>query len=270
MNRQSNNFIPVIDIASSSYDFFRSSQLPEERLNRSVVELLLHLDETRLEGSEPGHQDNSSSLESEDNEPDSNFTTALQASWSTAAPIRFFSFADQVEAAIVHSPVVQGPEVQPNNFHNWLISTVILDDLSYREPFMNSARDANQLTDQDLFLRGLSLYENADLMGPRELVDLPFLPCAMRTGDTLLDIPFVDPLLIVIWCLHIEDVHWMLNVLPWRVVDRPIRTGRSILAWIIGIPSVHEFLEETRAPLSIVFKLIHFLDMYHESLNHQA
>ncbi|CAH2088167.1 unnamed protein product [Euphydryas editha] len=257
----SNNDIPVTDIASSSHDFFGSLQLPERRQSISVVEFLFHLDETRPEGSEPGHQDYSSSLESEDDELDSTFTTVLQTSGSTAPPVRFSTFANHVQATLV-----QGPEVQPNNFHNWLINTVILDDLSYREPFINSARDANQLTYQDLFSRALSLYKNADLMGPQELVDLPFLPCAMRTRDILLDIPFLNPLLIVFWCLHMEDVQWMLNVLPWRVVDRPIRTGCSILAWIIGMPSFHEFMEETRAPLSIVIKLIRFVDMYHESL----
>nr|QZB49034.1 BV-like protein [Cotesia vestalis bracovirus] len=270
MHRQSNNFIPVIDEANSPYDSSGSLQAPERRLNRSVVELLLHLDETRLERSEPENQDIPSSLELEDNEPHSTSSSDFQVSRSTAPLVRICTFSDRVQAQVVNFPELQGLDDQRNSFHNWLISTVILDDLSYREPFIDSARDANQLTEEDLFYRALGLYENADLMRPQELVDLPFLPCAMRTGDTLLDIPFLDPLLIVVWCLHLEEVHWMLNVLPWRVVDRHIRTGRSILAWITGIPNIHEFLEDTRAPLSIVVKLIRFLDIYNESLDHQA
>lgn len=230
MYRQSNNDIPVINVASSSYDSSESLQIPERRLNRSVVELLVNLNETRLQGSEPGDQDHLSSLELEDNESNSTSTSASQVPRSTTPLVRISTFIDNVQAQVVHFPELQGLDDQRSSFHNWLISTVILDDLSYRELFIDPAQDANQLTEEDLFYRALDLYENADLMRPQQLVDLPFLPCTMRTGDTLLDIPFLDPLLIVVWCLHLEDVHWMLNVLPWRVIDRPIRTGRSILA----------------------------------------
>lgn len=85
------------------------------------------------------------------------------------------------------------------------------------------------MTERDLFLHAVNHYQNADQLKPQELVNLPFLPRNMRTGETMLDIPFYDPLLVVIWYIHIDDIHWMLNVLPWRVMDRPIRTGRSIL-----------------------------------------
>ncbi|XP_044591529.1 uncharacterized protein LOC123269758 [Cotesia glomerata] len=265
MNRPGNFFIPVIELTSSVDDTPGSSQPPIRRLNRSLIELLRRFDGNSPGESEPRDQDNSSLLELENNEVDSTSTTTVQASRSTTPPVRISTPADQAQTNETNAPVVQH-----TNFYNWMITTVILDDLSYRQPFINSAQDANQLTQEDLYLQALDLYLNADRLRPQELVNLPFLPRPMRTGDTLLDIPFLDPLLVVLWRIHIDDVHWMLNVLPWRVVDRPIRTGCSILAWIIDIPRIHEFLEETRAPFFIVVKLIRFLDSYHESLDHQA
>lgn len=225
MHRSGNFFIPVIEFNSSVDDTLGSSQTPGRRLNRSLVELLRRFDGISPELSEQRDQDNPSSLESEDNEPDSTSIRAVQTSGSTTPLVRISTPDDQAQAYETNAP-----EVQHTNFYNWLMSTVILDDLSYRQPFINSSHNANQLTEEDLFHHALDLYHNADRLRPQELVNLPFLPRTMHTGETLMDIPFLDPLLVVLWHIHINDVHWMLNVLPWRVVDRPIRTGRSILA----------------------------------------
>ncbi|KAG8039462.1 hypothetical protein G9C98_008105 [Cotesia typhae] len=265
MHKSGNFFIPVIELSSLVDDTLRSSQSPRRRSNRNFVGLLPCFDGNSSELFESRDQDNPNSLESENNEPDSMSTTAVQASGSTTPLTRVFTPNDQAQAYGTNAP-----EVQHTNFYNWLISTVILDDLSYRQPFIDSSQDANQLTEKDLFQHALDLYHNTDRLKPQELVDLPFLPRTMGTGETLMDIPFLDPLLVVLRCIHINDVHWMLNVLPWRVVDRPIRTGRSLLAWIIDINNIHDFLEMTRAPFTVVVKLIRFLDSYHESLNSNA
>nr|ACE75451.1 conserved hypothetical protein [Glyptapanteles indiensis] len=223
-------FIPIINLTSSDYGTSGSSQLPRRRLNRYLTELFPRFDKSSPEISEPVDQDNPSSLESEDAERDSTSTAALPPSTSTTPLIRRSPSADHAQAN-----EAQAPEVYHTNFYNWLLTTVILDDLSFREPFINSAWEASQSTEQDLFLHAVNLYRNADQLKPQELVNLPFLPRTMRTGDTMSDIPFLDPLLVVIWYIHIDDVHWMLNVLPWRVVDRPIRTGRSILGVSMNI-----------------------------------
>ncbi|CAH2089023.1 unnamed protein product [Euphydryas editha] len=224
MHRPGNYFIPVIEFTSSVDDTLERSQPPRRRLNRSLVELLRRFDGNSPGLSEPRDQDNSSLRESEDKETDSTFIAAVQASRSTTPLVRISTPADQAQANETDAPVVQH-----TNFYNWLMNTVILD-LSYRQPFINSAQDANQLKQDDLFLHALDLYHNADQLSPQELVNLPFLPRTMRTGDTLLDIPFLDPLLVVLRRIHINDVHWMLNVLPWRVVDRPIRTFRFLFS----------------------------------------
>ncbi|CAD6243726.1 GSCOCT00013120001.2-RA-CDS [Cotesia congregata] len=265
MHRPGNYFIPVIEFTSLVDDNLDSLQPPRRRLNRSLVELLRRFDGNSPGVSEPRDQDNSSLLKSEDNVPNLTSTTAVQASRSTTPLVRISTPVDQAQADETDAPVVQH-----TIFYNWLINAVIFDDLSFRQPFINCTQDANQLTKQDLFLHALDLYHNANQLRPQELVNLPFLPRTMRTGETLLDIPFLDPLLVVLWCIHIDDVHWMLNVLPWRVVDRPIRTGRSILAWIIDIPNIHDFLEMTRAPFTVTVKLIRFLDIYSESFNSDA
>ncbi len=224
IHRPGDFFTSIINLTKSNYGTPGSSPLLRRRLSIHFTELSPRFDESSPEISESVDQDNPSSLESEVTERDLSSATALPPSTSTTPLMRLSQSADHAQ-----TNEAQAPEVYHTNFYNWLITTVVLDDLSFREPFINSAWEASQLTEQDLFLHAVNLYQNADKLKPQELVNLPFLPRTMRTGETMMDIPFLDPLLVVIWYIHIDDVHWMLNVLPWRVVDRPIRAGRSIL-----------------------------------------
>ncbi|GBP04055.1 hypothetical protein EVAR_101548_1 [Eumeta japonica] len=55
--------------------------------------------------------------------------------------------------------VPQAPENHHTNFYRFLMMTVILDDLSFRESFINP--NANQLTEEGLLIHGVRLYYNA-------------------------------------------------------------------------------------------------------------
>ncbi|XP_061717379.1 uncharacterized protein LOC133525136 [Cydia pomonella] len=231
----------VIELMSSEYEA-GTSQPKRRRLKRRLVELLPSSRSTPVTS-----------------QTDNQVTEEIDSeSTRDVAPSRVVSPAlNQVQANGNEAPE------RYTNFYRFLMTTVILDDLSFREPFI-SAADANQLTEEDLILHGVRLYLNAHQLSPQELVNLPFIPREMVTGETMKDFPFLDPFLVVLWDFDIDDVHWMLNILPWRVVDRHIRTGRSILHWIVGIGNIHQFLETTRAPLSITVKILRFLDNYFE------
>lgn len=205
------NQILVIDLMSSDYEGSESSRPTKRILKRNLLELL------------PSRSRSARGSQIEE-ESDSESNRTLVPSRDTTSTST--SNEDQANATAAS-------ENRHTNFYRFLMTTVIFDDLSFREPFINP--DAKGLKEEDLLLNGVRLYLDADQLRPQEWKDLPFIPRPMVTGNTIMDFPFLDPLLIVLWDFYLEDIQWMLNTLPWRVVDRPIRTGRSILAvstWI--------------------------------------
>ncbi|XP_057322136.1 uncharacterized protein LOC130665670 [Microplitis mediator] len=167
------------------------------------------------------------------------------------------SLENLAETSVLRIITETSQESNISEFHSWLLSTVILDDLSTRESLGNS--NTNQLTSRELVVQAIQLYENVERLSPRELVNLPFIPSPMRSDTQLMEIPFLDPLLIVLWSVHVNEIPWMLNILPWRILDRPTRAGRSILEWILRLRNLHQWLETTRAPPNIALKIVRFV-----------
>lgn len=199
------NYISVIGLTSSEYEAGTSRK--RRKLKGNLVELL-------------PKRSRSAPVPQIEEEGDTESTRAL-------APSRAVTPTPTPTSSQPEGNETEATENRHTNYYRYLMDTVILDDLSFRKPFTDS--DVNGLTEDDLILHGVRLYHNAHLLRPQELKDLPFIPRPMVTGDTMSDCPFLDPLLVVLWDIGIEDMQWMLNTLPWRAVDRPIRTGRSLL-----------------------------------------
>ncbi|KAG6558502.1 orph-G2 [Microplitis demolitor] len=191
--------------------------------------------------------------------------TPIPASPSPAA-LDFPTISRRISQSLENLANVSGfrvaTEISQENhlteFHCWLLSTAILNDLSSRSFLGNS--DVAQMTSQELLCQAIDLYEDVEQLSPRELLNLPFIPSPMRSNSQLMEIPFLDPLLVVLWSIHLDEIPWMLNILPWRILDRPTRAGRSILEWIFRLRNLHQWLEATRAPPNIALKIIRFVE----------